>query len=73
MSFLIEGTLELHTKLYTPIRLEKGDSASRAKRMGISYAWRIAPDRSSNGMMRSTASMRIASLGMPNTTQLCSS
>jgi transcriptional regulator with XRE-family HTH domain len=35
--YVVEGTLELHTELYTPIRLESGDSAYFDSAMGHAY------------------------------------
>ena len=35
--YVLEGTLELHTELYTPARLEKGDSVYFDSQMGHAY------------------------------------
>ena len=35
--FVIEGTLELHTEAYTPVRLERGDSVYFDSSMGHAY------------------------------------
>jgi transcriptional regulator with XRE-family HTH domain len=35
--YVLEGTLELHTEMYTPARLEKGDSVYFDSQMGHAY------------------------------------